>query len=54
MRSLLAAIVCLALGTLAGSPLGIRVSHKVSETLQVRLFVAYLSVVLIVMVSHSL
>ncbi len=46
--------VCLALGALAGSPLGIRVSHKVSETLQVRLFVAYLSVVLIVMVSHSL
>lgn len=46
--------ICLALGALAGSPLGIRVSHKLTETLQVRLFVVYLSVVLIVMVSHSL
>jgi len=46
--------ICLALGALVGSPLGIRFSHRVSETLQVRLFVGYLSLVLIVMIAHSL
>lgn len=44
----------LALGALVGSPLGIRFSHRVSDTLQLRLFVGYLSAVLISMIVHSL
>lgn len=46
--------VCLALGALVGSPLGIRFSHRVAEKLQARLFIGYLSVVLIIMIGHSL
>lgn len=44
----------LALGALVGSPLGIRFSHRVSDALQLRLFVGYLSAVLISMIVHSL
>jgi len=44
----------LAIGALVGSPLGIRFSHKVSDKLQTRLFVSYLSAVLITMIAHSL
>jgi uncharacterized membrane protein YfcA len=45
---------CLAVGALVGSPMGIRFSHKISDKLQSLLFVAYLSTVLITMISHSL
>ncbi len=44
----------LALGALVGSPLGIRFSHWVKDLLQVRLFVGYLTAVLISMIVHSL
>jgi uncharacterized membrane protein YfcA len=44
----------LAIGALVGSPLGIRFSHRVSNKLQTRLFVAYLSAVLLTMIFHSL
>lgn len=44
----------LALGALVGSPLGIRFSHRVRDLLQVRLFVGYLTAVLISMIVHSL
>jgi len=36
-------------GALLGSPLGVRISHRMPETAQFRLFVAYLAVVLIAM-----
>lgn len=44
----------LAIGALVGSPLGIRYSHRVSDRLQNRLFVFYLSAVLLTMIFHSL
>lgn len=44
----------LAIGALVGSPLGIKVSHRVSDKLQLHLFVCYLSAVLISMIAHSL
>lgn len=40
------------LGALAGSPLGIRLSHSLSENLQIALFLAYLAVALIVMATR--
>ncbi|MDE0780562.1 MAG: sulfite exporter TauE/SafE family protein [Alphaproteobacteria bacterium] len=45
---------CLAIGALVGSPMGIRFSHTVSDKMQSRLFLAYLSAVLITMITHSL
>ena len=42
----------LAVGTLAGSPLGIRLSHRLPERLQLRLFLLYLAAVLVVMATR--
>lgn len=42
----------LAAGALAGSPLGIRFSHRLPERLQLRLFLAYLAAVLVVMATR--
>ena len=39
----------LTIGALAGSPLGIRLSHRIPDALQYRLFLAYLTLVLVVM-----
>lgn len=44
----------LAIGALAGSPLGIRFSHRISDALQFRLFIGYLCLVLATMLAHSL
>lgn len=44
----------LTIGALAGSPLGIRFSHRVRDRTQAWLFIAYLSAVLIIMVSHTI
>lgn len=44
----------LTLGALAGSPLGIRFSHWVRDRIQAWLFIAYLTAVLIIMVSHTI
>lgn len=45
--------LALTLGALAGSPLGIRFSHRVADRLQAWLFIAYLSAVLAIMVRHT-
>ncbi len=37
-------------GALLGSPLGVRISHRMSETTQFRLFLGYLCIVLVTMV----
>ena len=44
----------LTLGALAGSPMGIRFSHRVHDRTQAWLFIGYLSIVLIIMVSHTI
>lgn len=49
----LPAFASLAAGALVGSPLGIRFSHRVSDTTQMRLFLLYLSAVLAVMLLHT-
>ncbi|MGD9620198.1 MAG: sulfite exporter TauE/SafE family protein [Mycolicibacterium sp.] len=46
----LPAFVGMAAGALVGSPLGVRISHRIKETTQFWLFLAYLTVVLISMV----
>ncbi len=43
----------LTLGALAGSPIGIRFSHRVRDRTQAWLFIGYLSAVLIIMISHT-
>jgi uncharacterized membrane protein YfcA len=45
--------LALTAGALAGSPLGIRFSHRIADRLQAWLFIAYLSAVLTVMVAHT-
>ena len=45
----LPAFAGLALGALAGSPLGIKLSHRIPDAMQYRLFLAYLALVLVVM-----
>lgn len=45
----LPAFAGLAAGALAGSPLGIRLSHRIPDALQYRLFMIYLAIVLVVM-----
>jgi uncharacterized protein len=45
----LPAFAGLALGALAGSPLGIRLSHRIADNIQYRMFLAYLALILIVM-----
>lgn len=48
----LPALAGLAIGALAGSPLGIRLSRRLQEPVQVGLFLAYLAAVLVVMVTR--
>lgn len=43
----------LVVGALAGSPLGIRLSHTLSERIQLRLFLLYLAAVLVVMATRA-
>jgi uncharacterized membrane protein YfcA len=43
----------LAVGALAGSPLGIRLSHTLPERIQLRLFLLYLAAVLVVMATRA-
>ena len=45
----LPAFAGLTIGALAGSPLGIRLSHRIPDAIQYRLFLAYLTLVLVVM-----
>jgi uncharacterized membrane protein YfcA len=45
----LPAFAGLTLGALAGSPLGIRLSHRIADATQYRMFLAYLTLVLVVM-----
>ena len=45
----LPAFAGMTLGAVAGSPLGVRISHHMREAVQFRLFLAYLSAVLISM-----
>jgi hypothetical protein len=45
----LPAFAGLAVGALAGSPLGIRLSHRIPDGLQYRMFMGYLAIVLVVM-----
>jgi uncharacterized membrane protein YfcA len=49
----LPAFAGLVVGALAGSPLGIRLSHTLSERIQLRLFLLYLAAVLIVMATST-
>ncbi len=44
----------LAVGSLAGSPLGIRLSHRITDNVQYRMFLAYLTLVLVVMLLTEL
>ncbi len=46
----LPAFTGMTVGALLGSPIGIRISHRMAETTQFRLFLTYLAAVLIVMV----
>jgi uncharacterized protein len=45
----LPAFAGLALGALAGSPVGIRLSHRIPDRIQYRMFLAYLALILVVM-----
>jgi uncharacterized membrane protein YfcA len=49
----LPAFAGLAAGALVGSPLGVRISHRLNEDVQFWLFLAYLTVVLSVMLSRN-
>ncbi|MBT7362153.1 MAG: sulfite exporter TauE/SafE family protein, partial [Rhodospirillaceae bacterium] len=44
----------LTVGALAGSPIGIRFSHWMKDRTQAWLFIGYLSIVLIIMISHTI
>ena len=48
----LPAFLIVALGALAGSPAGVRLSHRIAPRLQRTLFILYLCLVLAVMVSR--
>ncbi len=49
----LPAFAGLAVGGLAGAPLGLRISHRLDDHLQGRLYLVYLAVVLVVMLLHG-
>ena len=50
----LPAFAGLAVGSLAGSPLGIRLSHRITDIFQYRMFLAYLTLILVVMLLTEL
>lgn len=47
------AFIGLALGALGGAPLGIRLSHRIPDRVQYRMFLAYLALVLVVMLATT-